>query len=1133
MKTLFTPFRICLFFLLLLAWPTIYAQTFVHPGILHTAADFQRMKQKVQAGAQPWKSGWDKLLANSHAQLGYSPNPSAALNRGGSVPQTYTSAMNDAAAAYQCALRWKISGEDQYAAKAVQILNAWAAVCTSIGGSTDGALAAGFQGFAFANAAELVRDYPGWSATDFTKFKTFMREVFYSYSSDFLYRRNGTCASHYWANWGLTNVSSVMAIAILCDDVYMFNEALYYLKSANYTEALKNVVYYLHTPLLGQWQESNRDQGHSLLGVGLAADICEVAWNQGEDLFSYDNNRLLAGMEYVAKYNLGNDVPNIPYNNCDNVNQTVIGENGRGGIRPIWERVVNHYKNRMGVSVPYSEQFLTITRPEGGGGDYGTTSGGFDHLGYGTLTSALDTTPVTCPPTMITANIMYNGQTYTSSTLQIKPGSSITLHPVVSSGGSWVWSNGATTQDLVLDSIQKSCIYRATFTNACGTKKTQLFALSVDGDCGRAFIVPYIQVNGTWLSTAQVQVDRGATVKLGPQGMGGGMAGAGTFRWSTGDTTRELLVSNVQADQQRTLVYTGPCGQSDSVTFIIALRKVKQELQQKLQEAETLRDSTTASTQVIAGNYPPAAKVLLSDSIQYVYNVYDSTTATDPQVVSYINLLDSAILRYKSAVYYDMDNLADGLYYIKIPLRDSVFTSNQSNTPKIDALSDSVYLQVFSITKQTNGRYKIITLGTPPPGYQNYINENAQFGKNAYDATWNTYHIFFNGTYYAVQRAEKAGNGFWYQTGQTISAQTGSTNSNIPASFGFELKPDLHGILDATIQAAQLLLDATATTTSSEPGKYPVAAKSRLQDSLNMVQAAYAAIQTSTQAVSYVNILQAEIDRYRRSMDVLTNVLADGIYMIRPSSGNLQWTADASNSPTFYTADTTAANQRWQITKQTNGRYKIISLSPPSAYQNYINENAQFGTNVYDPVWNTYNIYSDGKNYAVQRTEKGGNGYWYINATKIAGVAGSANDPFPFSFPFRLVPAPDSLQSVDSAALHLAGMHENPKITVYLKGVSPIDSAGLSKITRADNGNITIYPNPAKDHFYVDLSKHVFSTGKAILLELYNGQGALIAVKSVKALSGPVNISIPSGGAAGVYWLRIDNNISLPVIISR
>jgi hypothetical protein len=46
------------------------AQAFVHPGLLHTEADFTRMRAKVNANAQPWKGSWDLLVANSHSQLG-------------------------------------------------------------------------------------------------------------------------------------------------------------------------------------------------------------------------------------------------------------------------------------------------------------------------------------------------------------------------------------------------------------------------------------------------------------------------------------------------------------------------------------------------------------------------------------------------------------------------------------------------------------------------------------------------------------------------------------------------------------------------------------------------------------------------------------------------------------------------------------------------------------------------------------------------------------------------------------------------------------------------------------------------------------------------------------------------------
>ena len=63
----------------------------------------------------------------------------------------------------------------------------------------------------------------------------------------------------------------------------------------------------------GQCQESGRDQQHTQLGLAHLAEACEIAWNQGLDLYATADNRLLKGFEYTAKYNLGHDVPFVPY----------------------------------------------------------------------------------------------------------------------------------------------------------------------------------------------------------------------------------------------------------------------------------------------------------------------------------------------------------------------------------------------------------------------------------------------------------------------------------------------------------------------------------------------------------------------------------------------------------------------------------------------------------------------------------------------------------------------------------------------------------------------------------------------------------------------------------------------------
>src|SRR5262245_51899164 len=57
-------------------------RTFAHPGLLHSAADFQRMREQVDQQAQPWLVGWQKLTANKHSSLDWKPKPQETVYRG-------------------------------------------------------------------------------------------------------------------------------------------------------------------------------------------------------------------------------------------------------------------------------------------------------------------------------------------------------------------------------------------------------------------------------------------------------------------------------------------------------------------------------------------------------------------------------------------------------------------------------------------------------------------------------------------------------------------------------------------------------------------------------------------------------------------------------------------------------------------------------------------------------------------------------------------------------------------------------------------------------------------------------------------------------------------------------------------
>ena len=115
------------------------AQNFIHPGMLHTQADLDRTKAKVEAGEEPWASAYRKLLTSPHVSLDWKAAPVEKIVRGGRTiwepdPDNYQLAYRDAATAYQCALVWHISGDKAYADKSVQILNAWAKTCKKVSG---------------------------------------------------------------------------------------------------------------------------------------------------------------------------------------------------------------------------------------------------------------------------------------------------------------------------------------------------------------------------------------------------------------------------------------------------------------------------------------------------------------------------------------------------------------------------------------------------------------------------------------------------------------------------------------------------------------------------------------------------------------------------------------------------------------------------------------------------------------------------------------------------------------------------------------------------------------------------------------------------------------------------------------
>lgn len=373
---------------------TVVESAFVHPGVLHSEEAFNYMKYAVDNQISPNFDTWNVLIITGYSNAYWNPRPLETVIRGGNgdnVAQLYI----DVARAYQCALIWKISGSPEHGMAACRILNAWSGTLKSVSGNADRYLAAGLFGYQLANASEIMREHPDF---ELEQMQTMLYDVFYKpmnerflIGNEWGYPHNDAYFQNYWANWDLCNMASAMAIGIFCDKEDAYNVAIDYFKNGIGNGSIYNAIPYIHEDGTAQWQESGRDQGHTNLGIGLMACICEMAWNQGDDLYGWGDNRFLKAAEYVAKYNNGEDVSFSEYEwgsgrNGNVKYHTSVSAAGRGEVRPIWSMIYNHYVGRMNLEAPNVKARLENVNMA----EYGAVAGGHatthDQPGWGTLT---------------------------------------------------------------------------------------------------------------------------------------------------------------------------------------------------------------------------------------------------------------------------------------------------------------------------------------------------------------------------------------------------------------------------------------------------------------------------------------------------------------------------------------------------------------------------------------------------------------------------------------------------------------------------------------------------------------------------------------------------------------------------
>lgn len=694
---------------------------FRHPGGLHTQADFDRVKAQLAAGHEKVTAAYNVLKTAAYAQPNVQTNPVETIVRGGGSGENYINAARGATMAYQNALRWKIEGNEACARGAVRILMAWARTTKAITGNSDQCLAVGLYGYEFAQAAELMRDYEGWSREEFEEFRQWMLQLWYPKAIGFLRYRNGTwentgkwwqAPGHYWSNWGLCNALCVVSIGVLCDDVFIYNQGMSYfkydqvgtfrnprtevpIKNDGLTEFLGNLVVttqsypYHPQPLLpegeeyvgpygqlGQMNESGRDTGHSAMALGLAVDLAKIGWNQGDDLFSYMNHRLAAGIEYVAAQT--QSVANLPWTNYHYGSSGYYYSDSRAWLmtepamgaqmRPYWGTVIGVYEGVKGVRMPFSEKSYDDMGIDGGG--QGATSGGYDHLGYSVLMNTRDVQlcPADKMPTELTPMMEYdaalssmlvpslsvertlgnvNGKTtrhnelgglvntYQANNRTCLPkGHTVKLMPQLPEGeedtGRWQWNTGEQTRNIIV-TTDRSQAYRVTYTNMRGVESELLFTLAVEGDNTPSAVTSSITYKNETINDTTLTLFYGETARLSIVGSDG----YGTYRWQNGSTSTTLTTGKITRDTTITATYLNQSYTPTEVHFHLKVKLARPDI---IVNGQTIQDTLMVIAQkgdkVELGPYTPSALTGMT---------YEWSTGDTGQTIVLENIAESGI----------------------------------------------------------------------------------------------------------------------------------------------------------------------------------------------------------------------------------------------------------------------------------------------------------------------------------------------------------------------------------------------------------------------------------------------------------------------------------------------------------
>ena len=358
----------------LLAWPgtdraDAAPATFAHPGVTVSKGQLDFTREKVNAGAQPWKGAYDQMMGSKYASLSRTPKPRAIVECGSYSNPNHgcTDEREDAIAAYTTALAWYLTRDERYAKKSIELMDAWSGTIKDHTNS-NAPLQTGWAGSSWPKAAEIIKHtYTGtWAHSG--RFATMLRTV---YLPKII---NGSNSN---GNWELSMMEAAIGISVFLEDKASYDKAMakfrtrtaayVYLPSdgalpktvpsQNLNTREKIVKYWQGqgTFVAGLTQETCRDFTHTGYGISAIAHVAETSRIQGQDLYGTDvGERLQHALGFQAKYELGEAPPGW-----------LCGGSVHRGLGPVTEVGYNALHNRLGVPMANTQRLTERNRPAG------------------------------------------------------------------------------------------------------------------------------------------------------------------------------------------------------------------------------------------------------------------------------------------------------------------------------------------------------------------------------------------------------------------------------------------------------------------------------------------------------------------------------------------------------------------------------------------------------------------------------------------------------------------------------------------------------------------------------------------------------------------------------------------------